>query len=198
MSFLISWVKTTFFVVTGSLTSVPEGQAELLFHGTSAPIVVCKLHNLLPQPPNIPQHTLFLQQEVDTIIQNLRIGKAPGRDEITNQAIQAGGPQLAEAICCIANSCLKSGTFPSVLKVAWTAILRKPHKPDYTNPTAYQPIALLSCLGKVVEAVIALRFKNQADSRGILPTGHYGGRQQRLTEDALTHLRAWTKNQCSK
>lgn len=85
-----------------------------------------------------------------------------------------------------------SNSFPSTWQVARTTILRKPHKPDYANPTAYRPIALLSCLGKVVEAVIAQRLKLQAKSRDVLPAGHYGGRQQRSTEDALAHLISWT------
>lgn len=49
-----------------------------------------------------------------------------------------------------------------------------------------------------MEAALAHRLKAQAESRGILPPGHYGGRQQRSTEDALTHLTSWTKNQWAK
>lgn len=35
----------------GILTSDPDQQADLLFHGTSAPTVPCKLDDLLPAPP---------------------------------------------------------------------------------------------------------------------------------------------------
>lgn len=105
---------------------------------------------------------------------------------------------LAEVICYIEKSCLSSGAFPSPWKIARTAILHKPHKPDYANPTAYQPIALLSCLGKVVEAAVAHRIESQAESRNVLPSGHYGGRQQHSTKDALAHLTSWTKNQWSR
>lgn len=124
------------------------------------------------------------------MISRLHPDKAPGRDEISNRAIKAGGPGLNRAICLIANSCLSYTLFPSVWKVARTVILRKPHKPDYSNPTAYHPIALLSCLVKIVEAVIANRFKHHAELFGIIPSGHYGGRPQRSTEDALTHFTA--------
>lgn len=132
------------------------------------------------------------------MIRLLRLGKAPGSDEITNLIIQAGGDRLAQALSCIATASLTLGLFPSKWKVARTVILRKPHKPDYTDPTAYRPIALLSCLGKVVESMIANRFKSVAEANNVLPSGHYGGRPQRATEDALTHLKTWTKNQWSK
>lgn len=41
-------------------------------------------------------------------------------------------------------------------------------------------------------------FKLKAEDELILHPGHYGGRPQRLTEDALTHLTTWTKNQWAK
>lgn len=183
---------------SGELSSNPEVQAELLFQGTSTPKVLCELDDLLPPDHHLPTPTLFTPHELSQVIDNLKPGKAPGSDEITNQAIQAGGKTLLRALRCVANSCLLSGLFPSQWKVARTAILRKPHKPDYANPSAYRPIALLSCMGKVVDSVIANRFKSQAEASGVLPPGHYGGRPQCSTEDALTHLTAWTKNQWSK
>lgn len=185
--------------LAGKLTSDPAEQAELLFQGTSAPTVPCTLNDLLPasdHPSPLPPP--FTLHKVESVIKNLRPGKAPGSDEITNQALQAGGLALAQAITSIANSCLQLGLYPSSWKVAQTAILRKPNKPDYADPSAYRPIALLSCLSKVVESVIANRLKVRAEIEHILPQGHYGGRPQRSTEDALTHLTAWTKKQWSR
>lgn len=183
---------------SGELSSNPEVQAELLFQGTSAPTVPCKLNDLLPPEHHISAPTLFTPCELGPVIRDLKAGKAPGSDEITNREIQAGGKTLLEALQCVANFSLLSVLFPSQWKIAWTAILRKPHKPDYTDPTAYRPIALLSCLGNVVESVINNRLKSQAESSGVLPPGHYGGRPQSSTEDALTHLTAWTKEQWSR
>lgn len=41
-------------------------------------------------------------------------------------------------------------------------------------------------------------IKTQAKSTGIIPEGHYGGRSQRLTEDALTRTTTWDIEQWSK
>lgn len=180
------------------LTNTPDEQADLLFQGTSAPTVPCDLFDLLPPSTLVPTPDPFTAEEICSVIANLQSGKAPGRDKLPNQVIQAGGKGLEKSILCIANSCLSLGLFPAAWKVACTAILRKPQKPDYSDPTAYRPIALLSCLGKVIEAVLANRFKAKAEANLILPSGHYGGRPQRSTEDALLHLTTWTRNQWSR
>ena len=43
-------------------------------------------------------------------------------------------------------------------KQATGIILKKPNKPDYSAPKAYRVIALLNCLGKVVERLMAKRL----------------------------------------
>ena len=48
-------------------------------------------------------------------------------------------------------------------------ILKKPNKPDYSEPKAYWPIALLDILGKVLEIVISKRLVGLAERFGLLP-----------------------------
>lgn len=160
----------------GTLISIPSKLADLLFQGTSTPTIECILDDILPAQPQALEPTLFTASDVDLVISRLLPDKAPGRDKIPNQAIQAGSPSLSQAICHLANLGLLTSLFPTALKVAWTIILQKPRKPDYSNPTAYHPIALLGCLGKVVKAVIADRLKHHAEASQFLPPSHYGGR----------------------
>lgn len=89
------------------------------------------------------------------MIKNLHPDKAPGPDGITNRVIKAGGPALATHILHVTNTCLTTGRYPTSWKKVQTVILCKPHKPDYCDPSAYRPDALLSCLSKVIEAMIA-------------------------------------------
>lgn len=115
---------------SGTLTSEPDEQADLLFQGTSAPTIECVLDDTLPLPPPHPNPTLFTPSDVDSVITRLLPDKAPGIDEIPNRAIQAGGPGLSQAVCHLANSCLLTSLFPTAWKVGTTIILRKPGKPD--------------------------------------------------------------------
>ena len=54
-------------------------------------------------------------------------------------------------------------------KEANTVILKKPNKPDYSEPKVYRPIALLDILGKVLETVISKRLSRLAESYSLLP-----------------------------
>jgi hypothetical protein len=47
-------------------------------------------------------------------------------------------------------------------------MLRKPEKEDYSDLSAYRPIALLNTLGKTLEAVIASRIRETAETYGLL------------------------------
>ena len=48
-------------------------------------------------------------------------------------------------------------------------ILKKLNKPDYSEPKAYRPIALLDILGKALETVILKRLVGLAESYSLLP-----------------------------
>lgn len=67
-------------------------------------------------------------------------------------------------------------------------MIPKPNKPDYTNPKAYRPIALLNCLGKVLEKIIATRLSHLAETHHLLNTHQHGGRPKRNAIDAVAAL----------
>jgi hypothetical protein len=68
------------------------------------------------------------------------------------------------------------------------AILPKVNKPDYSTPKAYRIIALLNCLGKISEKIIANRLAIYSEERQILHPNQLGGRRQRSAIDAVLSL----------
>ncbi len=66
-------------------------------------------------------------------------------------------------------------------------VLTKPGKPPatYKTPKGYRPIALLSTLGKVLEAILAKRVAEAAEWHGLLPDEQMGNRAHRSTELAI-------------
>ena len=46
--------------------------------------------------------------------------------------------------------------------------MKKPQKPDYSEPKAYRPIALLDTLRKALEAVISIRIREYAEANRLL------------------------------
>lgn len=72
----------------------------------------------------------FTLEEVTSTVNGLSPNKAPGADRITNRVLKAGGECLALQIKHIVNACLALILFPNTWKTAWTAILKKPDKPN--------------------------------------------------------------------
>jgi hypothetical protein len=47
-------------------------------------------------------------------------------------------------------------------------MIPKPNKPDYSSEEAYRPIALLNCLGKVLEKLMAVRLGQIVELHNLL------------------------------
>ena len=78
------------------------------------------------------------------------------------------GPRLAAALALITQACLDWECYSRAFKAARTVALWKPGKGDYQEPKSWRPIALLETLGKVVEATIAARIRDFAESMNLL------------------------------
>jgi hypothetical protein len=71
-----------------------------------------------------------------------------------------------------------------------TVVIPKPNKPDYSNRKVYRPIALLNCLRKVLEKLMASRLSGMVETHDLLHPDQIGGHPQRSAIDAamaLTH-----------
>jgi hypothetical protein len=74
--------------------------------------------------------------------------------------VENAGGGVAVAMWCLFNHLYvalgQEGYHPRCWRQAMTVIIPKPNKPDYSDPKAYQPIALLNCLGKILEKLMAM------------------------------------------
>jgi hypothetical protein len=137
-----------------------------------------------PEPIPMPPVT---EEEVARAVNCAAPLKAPGPDGIPNIAIQKALPLIRPYLTHLFNACLSLGYCPKHFRESTTVVIRKPGKPDYTAPKAYRPIALLSTIGKALEAVIATRLSYLVEAYGLLPANHIGGRRGRSCEHAI-HL----------
>ena len=79
--------------------------------------------------------------------------RAPGPEGIHNKLLKHLPEDTLKIIEEILNNNLISGDFPLQWRVATVISIIKPNK-DHTNPLSYRPIALTSCLCKVLEFII--------------------------------------------
>lgn len=125
--------------------------------------------------------------EISEIIKRLSSRKAPGPDEIANEAIKMARKVLVPYLAHVFNACLRLAYHPSNFKHATTIILRKAGKKTYNHPKSWRPIALLPCLGKILERILADRLKFLAMEHNLLPHVQFG-LPGKCTTKALQYL----------
>ena len=138
-----------------------------------------------PPPIECPDVT---RPEIEKAVRSASPNKAPGADGITNGILHQTLDILLPHLHKLFNACVRLGYCPKHFKETVTVVLRKPGKDDYAQPKSYRPIALLSTLGKALEALMAGRLAYLADTHGLLPSRHTGGRKLASTEHAIHFL----------
>ena len=159
---------------------------------------VCKefYTDLLPSkrkvpPPALPESSdkplPVLISEVRCAIQEMDVGKAPGKDGVTAEILKIGGHQLWKELAERFSRYLELKRIPRVWKVSKTILLhKKGEKEDLKN---YRPICLLSQIYKVFTKIITKRITSVLDEQQ--PREQAGFRKRYSTRD---HLFCLTKH----
>ena len=97
--------------------------------------------------------------EVESSVKQLRDGKSPGLDGISNELIKNASVVIVPLLCQLFNKILQSGNFP----ISWGSALIVPlykKKGSVNDPSNYRGIALLSCVSKVFTKILNNRLTN--------------------------------------
>jgi len=122
--------------------------------------------------PSHKQHHLSQEvslEEISTIIGLLKTGKSYGWDRVGNYIFRIAKDIVAPYIRAIVEACLKLGFHPWQFKYSITVMIPKDGRESYDTPKSWRPVALLSCLGKITEKVVAKRFENLLLTYNLLP-----------------------------
>lgn len=125
--------------------------------------------------------------EVVTALQELNTRSAAGPDGVSNKALRNLDDPSIEALTRYYNQCWRSGKLPDQWKKAKTVLIPKPGKP--LNIENLRPISLTSCVGKVLEHVLAKRWQNYLEQEGLYPDSIIGFRRGLSTQDAMLQLK---------
>ena len=92
--------------------------------------------------------------------------------------LKACGEPLAKVLAILATKFFQLEWFPRGLKHAKVTVLQKAGKElaAYKTAGGYRPLALLSSIGKVIEAIIAARISRAAEENGLLLEEQMGNR----------------------
>ncbi|CAH0002271.1 unnamed protein product [Clonostachys byssicola] len=139
--------------------------------------------------------------ELRDIIKGLNTGRSSLPDGIGNEAMIICIEECLPYLEHLFNACLALKYHPVRFKHAITIMLRKPSKSSYTSPKSWRPVALLSCVGKVLEKIIANKIRDLAIEHNLVPKYQYAA-PGRSTTHALQFLvnivyRGWSFPQIS-
>ena len=133
--------------------------------------------------------TPFTEEEVLTVVNNLKNNKACGLDNITNEILKAFSSKLLPVLTNFFNLVVLSGKVPE----DWTIGVLKPlykQKGCADDPNNYRGISLLSCFGKMFTSLINLRLSTIFDQENVIGNEQAGFRSGHSVTDHIFTLHA--------
>ncbi|KAG4272698.1 hypothetical protein FPRO04_10440 [Fusarium proliferatum] len=127
------------------------------------------------------------KSEVKSLITGAPSGKAAGPDLLAYEGMKMAHEELLPYLHHLFAACLKLGHHPAAFKQACTVMLRKGGKDDYEQPKSWRPVALLPCMGKLLEKIFTHRLKQLAFEHNLLPDVQFGT-PGKCTTKALQYL----------
>ena len=112
---------------------------------------------------------------------------SPGLDQITYTMIRHAHPTLVQALLQLFNRIFLENLFPETWRTAVVVPLPKEGK-DNGNPLHFRPIALTSCLCKLLEKMVNFRLMAYLESHQLLGRVQSGFRSNRSTTDNLVQF----------
>ncbi|KAI5117313.1 hypothetical protein M0805_005541 [Coniferiporia weirii] len=141
-------------------------------------------HDPLDRPfPPVPRAFAPLTlSEVDAALSGTSSTSAPGPSGVSYPYLHLLHSAYPSLLLTLFTGCLRHGVHP------WTSavivVIPKPNKPDPSLPRAFRPIALLECMGKLLEKIVATRLTFDCGCFNLVPTNQFGGRSCSSTIDA--------------
>ena len=142
---------------------------------------------------------ILSQTELNSACSTKIKGRSPGPDLITQEIIIQAYSAIPDIFFSVYSILLNKGYHPKCWKQATGFILKKPNKPDYSQPKSYRVISLLNCLGKVSERILAKRLSYLAETTLLLDNSQIGGRLKKSAIDTTLLLHSEVEsNKASK
>jgi len=137
----------------------------------------CQLHPVLTER--------FSIDDVSNAINDLKMGKTPGKDKIHPEFLHNLGPKACLWLANVLFEIFVTGNIPRTWKTANIIALLKPGNPA-VNPNSYRPVALLSVFSKLMERIILKKIYHVIEPH--IPIHQAGFRPNRSCCDQVLAL----------
>jgi exonuclease III len=131
---------------------------------------------------NVP----FTISEIDNAISNAH-NSSPGMDNVHYEFLKQLPSVTRLLLLNVFNNIWINHTFPVSWRQAIVIPIPKPSK-DHTNPDNYRPIALTSCICKILESMVNKRLVFYLETNNLISSYQCGFRKQKSTIDHLVRF----------
>ena len=126
-------------------------------------------------------------EEIELNLKKCKSKSAVGLDGISYELIKKFPNSYMLQFASFLTACMRLGHFPSNWKKAKVILIPKPGK-DPRQAKNHRPISLLSCLGKILERILAYRLSNYLEQNKLFAKSQSGFRSKRMTTEQLLRL----------
>ena len=136
---------------------------------------------------NTPISVNLTLEEIKDVINKSKKDSSMGLDNIHYLMLKNLPNCSLEMVRALFNKCIIQSKIPETWKEAKITMIPKKGE-DKSNPNSYRPISVTSCLGKILEKVMANRLYSYLESNKLLTNIQSGFRKHRRTSDNLFFL----------
>ena len=122
------------------------------------------------------------------VIKGVKVSSCSGPDDISYKVLSHCWDTVSPALQFIFRDCITLGILPEGWLMAEGIFLKKPDKPDYTNPKAFRMINLAPCVLKVFERLMKWHLEIDLGLDFFLHFQQFGFRKGSSCDDALHNL----------
>jgi len=126
------------------------------------------------------------REEMDNTLRKIK-GSSPGEDYVHNSMLKELPEEAKKLLLELFNKVWDSGNLPEQWKTALIIPIHKHGKPENLT-TSYRPIALLPCIGKIMERIVRRRLYWYSETNNLLSSGQSGFRNRCNTIDQIARL----------
>ena len=125
--------------------------------------------------------------EFDLNLAKCKNRSAVGHDGISYCLLKKLPPETKKQLCLIFSDAIRIGYFPKTWKIAQVKMVPKPNK-DTKFAKSFRPISLLSCIGKLLERILARRLSTYLEDNKLFSKSQSGFRTHHMTTEQLLRL----------
>lgn len=159
--------------------SIPLDELEQLYKETFPPRVITD--EMYYDCSHTSLDKDFTVEEVRMILNQLKNGKTPGPDDISNEFLKELPYCWVDYLAKFFNAVFNSEVVPSDWCTSEISLIFK--KGDALDPACYRGIALINSIPKIFTSLIGRRLATWCEENEILPECQNGFRKNRLCDD---------------